>query len=72
MVDQLTGTQADKKIKLDAACADVLKQIEDAECEMKYWKGIGRIIENKISLAQSVLSNITSMVKADMYVNNIK
>ena len=68
----VTGTQMEKSIKLDAMLAETITSIDKCEVEMKYWRAIGKLIENKISLAQSVLANITSQVKAGMYVNNVK
>lgn len=62
----------EKNIQLENSLKDLLEKVEQTELEMKYWKSIGKLIENKVSLAQSVLSNISSQVKAGMYFNNIK
>lgn len=71
-IGKATGTQLEKGIQLEAASATTLNRIEKCEAEMKYWRAIGKLIENKVSLAQSILANITSQVKAGLYVNNIK
>lgn len=71
-IGKATGTQLEKNIQLEAASASTLNSIERCEAEMKYWRAIGKLIENKVSLAQSILANITSQVKAGLYVNNIK
>lgn len=61
----------EKAIQLDAKVATLLKEIEETEATMKYWRATSKLIENKISLAQSILANITSQVKAGLYFNNI-
>ena len=71
-LSSLTGTAMEKTIQLEAKLAPLLKEIESTEALMKYWRGVSKLIENKISLAQSVLANITSQVKAGLYLNNIK
>jgi DNA repair exonuclease SbcCD ATPase subunit len=71
-LSDLTGTAMEKTIQLEAKLAPLLKEIESTEALMKYWRGVSKLIENKISLAQSVLANITSQVKAGLYLNNIK
>lgn len=58
------GTAADRKIMWEADCAPLYKEAQNAESEAKYWYSIGRAIERKVILAQSVLSNITASVKA--------
>lgn len=68
----VTGTQVEKSIRLDAMSASTLNSIEKCEAEMKYWRTIGKLIENRISLGQSILANITSQIKSGMYVNNVK
>ena len=68
----VTGTQMEKSIKLESLTSATLKEISNTEIEMKYWRSVGKLIENKISLAQSVLANITSQVKAGLYFNNVK
>lgn len=72
LLPELKGTQMEKNIQLENSLKDLLEKVEQTELEMKYWKSIGKLIENKVSLAQSVLSNISSQVKAGMYFNNIK
>ena len=71
-LEMLTGTQMEKQIKLEGLLSPLLKEIEETEAAMKYWRGVSKLIENKISLAQSILANITSQVKAGLYFNNIK
>ena len=71
-LEMLTGTQMEKQIKLEGMLSPLLKEIEETEAAMKYWRGVSKLIENKISLAQSILANITSQVKAGLYFNNIK
>ena len=66
------GTQMDKTVRIEAKLAPLLKQIDDATTAMKYWRGISKLIENKISLGQSILANITSQVKAGLYLENVK
>lgn len=72
LLSDLTGTQMEKSIQLDAKLSSLLKEIESTEATMKYWRATSKLIENKISLAQSILSNITSQVKAGLYMGNIK
>jgi len=62
----------EKTVQLEAKLSHLLKEIEETEALMKYWRGVSKLIENKISLAQSILANITSQVKAGLYLNNIK
>lgn len=68
----LTGTQMEKQIQLEGMLSPLLADIEKTEAAMRYWRGVSKLIENKISLAQSILANITSQVKAGLYFNNIK
>lgn len=69
---ELSGTAMEKTIQLEAKLSSLLKEIESTEATMKYWRATSKLIENKISLAQSILANITSQVKAGLYLNNIK
>lgn len=71
-LEMLTGTQMEKQIKLEGMLSPLLADIEKTEAAMRYWRGVSKLIENKISLAQSILANITSQVKAGLYFNNIK
>ena len=71
-LEGLTGTQMEKTAKLEASLAENLHKIEQKEAEMKYWRSIGKLIENKISLGQSILANITSQVRSGMYFNESK
>lgn len=68
----LSGNQLEKTIKIEALVSSTLKAIDEAETTMKYWKSVGKLIENKISLSQSILANITSQIKANLYLENIK
>ena len=68
----LTGTQMEKQVQLEGMLSPLLADIEKTEAAMRYWRGVSKLIENKISLAQSILANITSQVKAGLYFNNIK
>lgn len=68
----LSGTAMEKTIQLEAKLSPLLKEIESTEATMKYWRATSKLIENKISLAQSILANITSQVKAGLYLGNIK
>jgi len=69
---ELSGTAMEKAIQLDAKVAPLLKEIESAETKMKYWRAVGKLIENKVSLGQSILANITSQIKSGMYLDNVK
>lgn len=71
-LSELKGTAMEKTIQLEAKLAPLLKDIEKTEAQMKYWRAISKAIENKISLAQSILANITSQVRAGLFLNNIK
>lgn len=66
------GSVADRQAQWDTDHAKLLKDIEMAEAEVRYWRSIGNIIEKKVSLAQSVLSNIGAQMKSGMYFNDIK
>lgn len=68
----LKGTQLEKATALEAALATDLRIMDATEHEIRYWKSIGKLIENKVSLAQSILANITSQIKSNMYYENIK
>lgn len=68
----LEGTALEKNIKVESLTADAQAEVTKAKAAIAYWKQTGRIIENKISLGQSVLANITSQIKANQYFNNIK
>lgn len=68
----LSGNQLEKTIKIEALVSSTLKAIDEAETTMKYWKSVGKLIENKVSLSQSILANITSQIKANLYLENIK
>ena len=72
LLSDLTGTQMEKSIQLDAKLSSLLKEIESTEATMKYWRSTSKLIENKVNLAQSILANITSQVKAGLYLGNIK
>ena len=71
-LSELSGTAMEKTIQLEAKLSPLLKEIESVEATMKYWRATGKLIENKVSPAQSILANITSQVKAGLYFNNIK
>lgn len=71
-IPSLTGTAIEKTTKMEADTAKEATEVAHEKARMAYWKQVGRIIENKISLGQSVLANITSQVKAGMYFNNVK
>ena len=71
-LSNLSGTAMEKTIQLEAKLSPLLKEIESTEATMKYWRATSKLIENKISLAQSILANITSQVKAGLYLGNIK
>lgn len=71
-MEGLTGTALEKQTELTAKCRAEEEQSEVLKSEVDFWKRTGRLIENKISLGQSVLANITSQVKAGMYFNNVK
>ena len=58
------GTAADRKIKWEADCAPLYREAQNAQTEAKYWLSIGRAIERKVILAQSILANITASMKA--------
>ena len=60
----LKGTAGDRKMQWEAQNSDLMLAISKAESEVQFWKGIGRSIEKKVTLVQSVLSNMTSSIKA--------
>lgn len=59
-----SGTASDRKMKWEADCAPLFEESEIAKSEAHYWHNIGRAIERKVILAQSVLSNVTASIKA--------
>ena len=69
---EYTGTAQEKLAQFEAEFTEDITSAEEIEADIKYWRGIGKAIENKISLGQSILANITSQVKAGMYLNNVK
>ena len=58
------GTAADRKIKWEADCAPLYEEAENARSDARYWNNVGRAIERKTTLCQSILSNITASIKA--------
>lgn len=58
------GTAADRKLKWEADCAPLFEEAEMARTEARFWLNIGKALERKVILAQSILSNITASVKA--------
>ena len=72
LLPSLKGTQLEKQTELDCSCNDILVKLATKETEMKYWKNIGKLIENKVSLAQSILSNIGSQIKAGIFMEAVK
>jgi hypothetical protein len=63
-ISEYNGTATDRKMKWEADCAPLFEEAENARTEARYWLNIGKAIERKVILAQSVLSNITASVKA--------
>lgn len=64
---EATGTVYEKTLQVEANCNSVLKEIDDANVELHYWKSISKLIEQKTSLAQSVLTSIGNQIKAGIY-----
>ena len=64
VITSYSGTATDRKMKWEADCAPLFEEAETARSEARYWLNIGKAIERKVILAQSVLSNITASVKA--------
>lgn len=62
----------EKSVSLESLSSDEQQLVDKWKAEVAYWKQVGRLIENKISLGQSILGNITSQIKAGMYVNMVK
>lgn len=58
------GTATDRKIKWEADCAPLYEEAENARSDARYWNSVGRAIERKTTLSQSILSNITASIKA--------
>lgn len=52
--------------KAEAATAAQLEQIQKAEADIRYYKQIQRLIENRCSVGQSFLSNMTAQVKSQI------
>ena len=63
------GTVGEKKAQFEAENAELLAKIDMADAEVRYWKDIARIISQKVSLAQSVMSSVSAQIKAGMYVS---
>ena len=61
---EYSGTATDRKTKWEADCSPLFEEAETARSEARFWLNIGKAIERKVILAQSVLSNITASVKA--------
>lgn len=59
----------DKKVAVaeavaDDAVKDLVYTRAETEAELKYYKYVGKLIENRCSVGQSLLSNTTSQIKA--------
>lgn len=72
MIVDYEGTASDRKLKWEAEHAELFKNIDNAKTEVLYWRNVGQAIEKKVSLAQSILSNITSSIKAGIYLDSVK
>ena len=67
---ELHGTVAEKQAQWDAKYAFEVSQAEMFKADIRYWKNVGDLLEKKISLVQSILSNITASIKSGMYLDN--
>ena len=63
-IKDLEGTAVEKKLLWESICAPLFEEVDKYKAESKYWYGVGRSIERKVILAQSILSNITASIKA--------
>lgn len=62
----------EKTTLIDNITSEQIGEVKALQIKIDYWKRVGKLIENKVSLGQSILSNITSQVKAGLYFNNVK
>lgn len=64
----LIENKGEKVIIAEAAADDAVKDLElekaQVEAELKYYKHVQHLIENRCSVGQSFLSNTTSQIKA--------
>lgn len=63
------GTVSEKQAQWDADNAQLLADLDMADAEVRYWKDIAKVISQKVSLAQSVMSSVSAQIKAGMYVS---
>ena len=68
----LIENKGEKVIIAEAAADDAVKDLElekaQVEAELKYYKHVQHLIENRCSVGQSFLSNTTSQIKAGINV----
>ena len=70
----LIDNKGEKVIIAEAAADDAVKDLvlekAQAEAELKYYKHVQHLIENRCSVGQSFLSNTTSQIKAGINLPN--
>lgn len=59
-----SGTQAEKKAQFDAEYNDIYKRLDARKAEFHLWSNLGKVIEKKINLAQTILSSIKASMQA--------
>lgn len=57
-------TALEKDVYMTTAVSPQRQRCDELESEVKRYRSLGRIIENKVSLAQSLLSNARSEIRA--------
>lgn len=70
-IKDFTGTAADRLACWEQDQALGISLIEFAKSDVKYYRNLSRMLENKISLIQSILGNITSSIKAGAYLDGV-
>lgn len=68
---EFKGTASDRKQLWEASCASIFEEIDKYRYESRYWLNIGKAIEKKVSLTQSILSNISASIKAGIRLDSV-
>lgn len=67
---QYKGTAGDRLAQWESDTALLASEVELCKADVRYYKNLGKVLENKISLIQSILANITASIKAGAYLDN--
>ena len=63
------GTANDRQSLWEAETAILNSAVELSKSDVRYYKNLSSVLENKVSLIQSILSNISASIKAGAYLD---